>query len=165
MIFETNRLRVRKLHLKDLEGFHKMQSNPKAMQYADGQVKSLELHVIEIKELISKYTLANNVFWIYAIVQKSNDAFIGTVALVKEGTEDEIGYRFLEEYWNQGFGFEVCDGLISYCRKQGLNKLIAFSIDKNKASVKILEKLNFKAIQQLIAEELQLPETKYELYL
>jgi [ribosomal protein S5]-alanine N-acetyltransferase len=55
--------------------------------------------------------------------------------------------------------------LISYCRKQGLTKLIAFSIDKNKASVKILEKLNFKAIQQLIAEELQLPETKYELYL
>ena len=165
MIFETNRLQVRKLKLSDLEQFHRMQSNPLVMRYTTGGVKNRQEHQEELKALIYKYQNSTNDFWIYAIDLKRDDTFIGTVALVKDGLDDEIGYRFLEEYWRKGYGFEVCEGLILYCRNIGLNKLTAYAVDKNIASRRILEKLDFKISKKQIAEDLKLPETKYELKL
>jgi ribosomal-protein-alanine N-acetyltransferase len=165
MIFETNRLLVRKLKKNDLKAFHKMQSNLLVMQYATGITKSIEAHALELDDLISKYNLVDNSFWIYAIVRKSDAVFIGTVALIKNGDADEIGYRFLQEYWGNGFGTEVCKGIIEYCRKNKFIKLIAYAVDANIASNKILQKLDFKFVKKQIAEDLQLPETKYQLYL
>tara|TARA_R110002126_G_scaffold112105_1_gene250149 strand:+ start:11254 stop:11751 length:498 start_codon:yes stop_codon:yes gene_type:complete len=165
MIFETQRLIVRKLILSDLNAFHEMQSNPKVMQFADGEVKSLTAHQKEIKALITKYSLPNNDFWIYAIVRKSDNQFIGTLALVKDHKDDEIGYRFLEKYWGKGYGFEICEASISYCKTIGIKKLVGYVVDENVASVKILDKLNFKVIKKFISNDIQLPETKYELEL
>ena len=165
MIFETERLIVRKLIDVDLTPFHKMQSNPKVMQYATGNVKSLEAHKIELRELIEKYDQANNDFWIYAIICKEDHKFIGTVALVKDGDDDEIGYRFLEKYWNRGYATEVCGGLIAYCKSIGMRKLIGSVVNENVASAKILERFNFKKVKQFISDDIQLPETKYELEL
>lgn len=165
MIFETERLIVRKLIIEDLQAFHEMQSNSKVMQYATGEVKSLEAHKSELNDLISKYTLPNNDFWIYAIERKVDTRFLGTLALVKDGKEDEIGYRFLEKYWSRGYATEICGGLILYCKSIGLQKIIGCVVDENIASAKILERYSFKRVNQFISEDIQLPETKYELYL
>ncbi|CAL2081868.1 GNAT family N-acetyltransferase [Tenacibaculum sp. 190524A02b] len=165
VIFETERLIVRKLILEDLDGFHEMQSNPKVMQYADGEVKSYLEHKSELISLIDKYTIPDNDFWIYAIVRKSDVTFVGTVALVKDGTDDEIGYRFLETYWGNGYATEICKGLISYCKSIGMKKLIGYVVDKNIASAKILERYNFTLVKRFVSEDIGLPESKYELIL
>lgn len=165
MIFETQRLIVRKLALRDLNPFHEMQSNPKVMQFADGEVKSLAEHKKEINELINSYEKPNNDFKVFAIERKSDSCFIGTLALVKDNNDDEIGYRFLEKYWRNGYGFEICKATITYCRQIGIKKLIGYVVDKNIASAKILEKLNFKVVQKFVSDDLQLPETKYQLEL
>lgn len=165
VIFETERLIVRKLILEDLDGFHEMQSNPKVMQYADGEVKSYSEHKSELISLINKYTIPDNDFWIYAIVRKSDATFVGTVALVKDGTDDEIGYRFLEKYWGNGFATEICKELISYCKSIGMKKLIGYVVDKNIASAKILERYNFTLVKRFVSEDIGLPESKYELIL
>ncbi|WP_439127362.1 GNAT family N-acetyltransferase [Polaribacter sp.] len=102
---------------------------------------------------------------IFAIERKSDKQILGTLALVKDGKDDEIGYRFLEKYWGQGYGFEVCEAVIKYCKKLGIRKIVAFVADENKASSKILEKLNFKAAHKTIIKDIKLPETKYELEL
>lgn len=165
MIFETERLIVRKLILLDLQPFHEMQSNPKVMQYADGDVKSLQAHETELKGLIDKYDITDNNFWIYAIERKKDAVFVGTVALVKDTEEDEIGYRFLEQYWGKGYATEICKGLIVYCKKIGLKKIIGFVVDKNVASAKILKKFKFTQVKKFISKDIGLPETKYELIL
>lgn len=164
MIFETERLIVRKLVREDLPAFHKLQSNPKVMQYADGEVQSFERHSHELDDLIHKYNLPNNDFWIYAVERKANACFAGTVALVKDKCDDEIGYRFLEEYWGRGFATEICEGLIAYCKTIDIEKLIGYVIDINSASVKILERFHFKLIEKRVLET-QLIELKYELHL
>ncbi|PQJ78187.1 GNAT family N-acetyltransferase [Polaribacter porphyrae] len=164
MIFETERLQVRKLILKDLLPFHKMQSNPKVMQFADGEIKTLQGHEKELKLLVEKYQKKNNDFWIYAIERKQDKEFIGTVALVKDDNDDEIGYRFLEKYWGNDYGFEICKGLINYCKKMGFSKIVGYVVDKNIASAKILEKLNFIKVDSFINDEHQ-QETKYILKL
>ena len=165
MIFKTERLNVRKLALSDLNSFHEMQSNPNVMQFADGEVKTFEEDSQELLYLIKKYTLVNNDFWIYAIERKLDSKFIGTLALVKDVIDDEIGYRFLEKYWNYGYGFEICEATVAYCKKIGIKKLVGYVVDDNVASVKILERLNFKVVKKFISDDIQLPETKYELKL
>jgi len=165
MIFETERLLIRKLNIEDLEPFHLLESNPNVLKYATGKVKSLKENKTELLDLIDRYDKTYNDFWIYAIERKSDKKFIGTLALVKDGIDDEIGYRFLEKYWGNGYGFEICEGTIAYCKKLKFNKLVGYVVDENIASKSILEKLNFKIVKKFISEDLKLPETKYELYL
>lgn len=162
MIFETERLLVRKLIIDDLEDFHKMESNPNVLKFADGEVKTFAENKLELLSLIDKYDIVNNDFWIYAIVNKSNNKFIGTIAFVKDEKDDEIGYRFLEEYWGNGFGFEICEGMVCHAKKNGLKKLVAYAFDENFATLKILKKNNFKVVHHFISDE-KVNETKFEL--
>ena len=165
MIFETERLLIRKLKSSDLNEFHKLESNPNVLKYADGEVKSYLENEKELKGLIAKYTQRGNDFWIYAIERKFDSQFVGTLALVKDNLDDEIGYRFLEKYWGNGYGFEVCKATIVYCKQLGLKKIVGYVVDKNIASAKILEKLNFKVVKKFVSDDIHLPETKYELEL
>jgi len=166
MIFETERLLVRKLKETDIKGYFELQSNPKVLQYATGEVESYEKIQENLLFVISKYNVINNDFWIYAVERKLDNEFLGTVALVKdEDNEDEIGFRFLEKFWNKGYGFEVCQGLITYAKQIGISKLIANVVDVNVGSAKIVERLNFTFVKEFISEDIKLPETKYELVL
>ncbi|TCI90682.1 GNAT family N-acetyltransferase [Tenacibaculum sp. M341] len=166
MIFETNRLIVRKLTLEDLQPFFELESNPEVLQYATGEVKTLEECEAELKELIHKYDKKGNDFWIYAIERKSDNQFIGTLAFVKdENRDDEIGYRFIQRYWGNGYATEVCESLIPYCKSIGMKKLIGCVVDKNVASAKILERFNFTKEKSFVSDDIGLPETKYVLYL
>ncbi len=164
MIFETERLIVRRLILDDLNEFHRLESNPNVLKYAEGNVKTRHQNKEELQDLINKYDVLNNDFWIYAIENKQNHKFIGTVALVKDNLDDEIGYRFLEQYWGNGYGLEICQGLISYCKEIGLKKIIGYVVDANVASSKILKKCGFKIVDTFFNANQQ-QETKYILYL
>ncbi len=166
IIFETKRLLVRKLIMSDINPFNTMQSNPKVMQYVTGEIKSLEAHQEELKQLIQFYDKEGNNFWIYAIERKSDKEFIGTCAFIKDDKgDDELGYRFLENYWRLGYGYEICTGIVNYSQSVGIPKLIGYVVDVNIASAKILEKCNFKVVDKGIEPHLNLPETKYELML
>jgi ribosomal-protein-alanine N-acetyltransferase len=107
--------------------------------------------------------VVDNNFWIYGIINKSDNQFIGTVAVVKDpNNDDEIGYHFLENYWSLGYGFEICKGLISDCQKIGMKKIIAYVVGENKASVKIVENNNFKILKRFISDDLQVMIFNYQ---
>lgn len=165
MIFETERLLIRKLVLEDLNPFHELESNPNVLKYATGEVKSFDENKKELLGLIAKYDIPLNDFWIYAIVNKADDNFIGTLAFVKDNLDDEIGYRILEKYWGFGYGLEACKGIVNYCKNLHFKKIVAYVVDENIASKKILENLNFNVVYNKINKECNLPETKFELYL
>lgn len=166
VIFETETLIVRKLLVSDLDPYHEMQSNPKVMQYVTGEVQTKEEHLTELKGCIDLYAKKDNDFWIYAIDRKSDGAFVGTLALIKdEAGDDEIGYRFLEKYWGMGYGYDLCKGTIDYCRTIKMPKLMGYVFDANIASAKILEKCGFQLIGHSVDPETQWPETIYELTL
>lgn len=112
-IFETNQFLVRQLLMSNLNSFHEMQSNPLVMQYVTGITKPFSEYEKELANLIEKYESSKKDFYIYAIERKFDAVFVVAVALVKDpNNEDELGYRFLQKYWNLGYGFEICTGLI-----------------------------------------------------
>lgn len=144
MIFETQRLLVRKLTPLDLEPFHEMQSDAKVMEFVDGEPKSISEHKEELESLRKQYSKNKSEFLVYAVVQKLDNKFIGTVALVKDNhNENEIGYRLLRDYWNQGFGAELVQGLVKFCKSIKIDSLVAYVAPKNIFSKRILEKSGF----------------------
>ncbi|AUC84503.1 N-acetyltransferase [Polaribacter sp. ALD11] len=165
MIFETERLLIRKLNSDDLQEFHVLENNPEVLKYATGTVKNFEENSKELKYLISLYIKPKNDFWIYAIERKQGAKFIGTLALVKDNIDDEIGYRFVEECWGKGYGYEVCEGLLYYSKQLKIKKLVAYVVLENKASVKILERLKFKRVKYFRDKDVSLSEIKYQIIL
>ena len=165
IIFETERLTVRHLKSSDLAVFHKMQSNVEVLKYVTPKVLDFEGNKQELLQLIDRYSLPNNDFQIYAIERKTDEQFLGSVALVVTDGEDEIGYRLLPEYWGFGYATEVAKGLLNYCLQIGKDRIVAYVAYENEASIKIIEKLGFEYIEDNFAEDLQLLERKYELKL
>ncbi len=161
VIYETERLLVRKLVMDDLEPFHEMQGNANVMRFVKPRVMSYEENKSDLIRLISLYNTPKNDFFIYAIERKTDKEFIGSVALVKDESDDEIGYRFLEKYWGLGYGGEIVKGLVDYCRASDFKKLVAYVAVENVASRKIIEKLGFQFIEDTMCKELQIPEKKY----
>jgi len=164
-IYETERLRVRKLVMGDLISFDKMQGNINVMRFVKPVILNYEENKADLIRLIDLYTKPDNDFFIYAIERKYDAAFIGSVALLKNGSDDEIGYRFLEKYWRMGYGGEVVKGLIDYCKQNNFKKLIAYVSIENCASEKIIKKVGFQFIEDTLCEELQILEKKYRLEL
>ena len=165
-IFDTERLRVRKLVFEDLEPFHEMHKNINVMRYVRGRSMTLDEDKKDLKELIQKYDIANNDFWIYAIERKSDLNFIGTIAFVKDNNgHNEIGYRFLEKYWKNGYGTEIVRGMVLYCKEMGLRSLMAYVAYENIASDKIIKKAGFTYLEDSFCEEAKVKERKYTLEL
>jgi RimJ/RimL family protein N-acetyltransferase len=54
---------------------------------------------------------------------------------------------------------------LRFYREKDIQKIVASVVDLNSASANILKRLGFKQVKKIINEEMQLPETKYELYL
>ena len=147
MFFETDRLFTRELALEDISVFNEMQKNINVMKYIIGRAKTEEENIRELQKIINSYKNLNSDFLVMAVVRKSDNQFIGTCAIVKnEDDEHEIGYRFLQKYWGNGFGKEILEGLIEYSLTyMNLGKIVAYVYAVNGASVKILDnsQMNF----------------------
>jgi len=142
MIFQTARLLARPLRPDDIAAFHEMQGNPNVMRYTTKHAHSLAENSAELLRLIDKYAEPGNTFWVWAVERKNDGAFVGTCALiVNEDAEHEIGFRFLEKYWGQGYGTEVVNGLVDYAMSlPEVQGLVAYVFSANTGSVKVLER-------------------------
>ena len=161
MIFETKRLRVRKLKFSDIEAFHKMQSDIEVMRYVTGKAATYDESVEKLKSWIDIYTIKISE-WPFAVELKESNEFIGICGIIEE---NEIGFRFLKENWGLGYGTEILDGIIRYSRNLGLKNLKAEVIIENERSYKILKRAGFMITRKRVCKEIQLPEYLMELKL
>jgi ribosomal-protein-alanine N-acetyltransferase len=166
-IFSTPRLLVRELQTSDLLKFHELQGNKNVMQYASISGKGMNEAESEadLLSVIEKYTLPNNVLWVWAIIRKSNQDFVGTCALVHEGNAIyEIGYRLLESEWGNGFGKEVTNGLVDFAIDNWNSKRLIAVVDKrNIGSIKILEQSKLSLIREFWNTETETQDLEFRL--
>ncbi|PHN04220.1 GNAT family N-acetyltransferase [Flavilitoribacter nigricans] len=165
MIFETERLIIRELDPADIEAFHDMQGNPRVMRHVGGKAMSLEENQTDLKEVIDAYSKPDNDFWVWAVIRKTDHEFLGTCALiVNDEQENEIGFRFREKYWGNGYGQEVTVALLRY-GLQALAKvsIVAYVDKENTASVKILER-NMDFVKEFFNDAENCVDRKYVLH-
>ena len=142
MIFETERLEVKKLSLDDLDDFYKLHRDPSVMEKIPAPVLNLEESKDKLVALVNAYEVEGHRLRIWGAFIKNTQHFCGLCASIGMSDQSrDIGYRILKEYWGLGFGTELTAGLIRYLRTDSSIRFLTASVDKNNsASIKILDK-------------------------
>jgi len=147
-IVETDRLLLREFELGDAENFYKLNLNPNVTKYT-GNIAFKDIN--EAKYFLENYSdYQKNGFGRWAVINKSNQEFLGWCGLKYDEDLDEtdIGFRFFEHFWDQGFATESARACINYGFKElGLKTIIGRAMKENSASIKVLEKIGLQYIK------------------
>lgn len=145
IIIETERLILREWIVNDAADLFRLNSNPNVLKYTgDNAFKNIQ----EAEQLIlnyeqySKYGLGR---WI--VERKSDQQFLGWCGLrfQEDKNETDIGFRFLEEYWNFGYAIESASAVIHYGQSvMNIKRIVARCKKENTSSAKVLEKIGMK---------------------
>lgn len=144
-ILETQRLILRELNPNDAENFYKLNLNPNVIKYTGN---SAFKDINEAKDFLENYPdYKINGFGRWAVIEKSNNEFLGWCGLKYDKNLDEpdIGFRFFEEHWNKGFATESAKACINFgFEKLHLQTIVGRAMTENIASIKVLEKIGLR---------------------
>lgn len=149
---ETERLLMRELQPTDNVGMFELDSNPEVHRYlGNDPVKSIEECDEAIKSIRQQYL--DNGIGRWAVLLKETNKFIGWSGLKLErnvnGHETfyDLGYRFIQKHWGQGYGYESAKAFIDFgFNEMNLKVINAWADADNLGSRKILEKVGMKFI-------------------
>jgi RimJ/RimL family protein N-acetyltransferase len=148
-ILETKRLLLREINKDDFQALFQMNSDPIIMKYVgDGSTRNSEQMAKELEMLISHY-IRKPGLGIWATILKDSNTFVGASGLVyyNNTSEIEIGYRFLSQYWNNGYATEASLGLLKYgFENLHLRKIVSSAHPDNSASRRVMEKIGMQYI-------------------
>ena len=88
----------------------------------------------------------------WAVIQKSTNSFVGWCGLKHHTNHNytDLGFRFFERYWNQGFATETAIAVIEYAfRTLLLPKLVARVEVGNSPSIRVLTKIGFEKNEEI----------------
>ncbi|WP_250465065.1 GNAT family N-acetyltransferase [Microbulbifer litoralis] len=146
MIFQTNRLIVRRLALEDADSLSEIFSDPQVMHFSVRGVldkNGIEQH---IDENVQEYGKSHFCRW--AIIERLSSKLIGVCGLSKDTVDlsdiVHLNYRFSKNNWGRGFATEVVSALVEHSASIGLNRIHALIEPANLASVRVVEKAGFK---------------------
>jgi|GEM_PF-2316821 len=141
-VFETDRLSVRPLTDADLLGYTEMQSDPEVMHYTLSNAMDASACRTDLTHVMQQYDMPGNALRILAVTRKSDHHWMGTCILSeKEPGVLEAGYRLRREFWQQGYGTEVFEGLLHHAFVvMKSDRVVAETDIRNTASRKIIEK-------------------------
>lgn len=142
----TNRLLLRKVTLEDAPFFLRLLNDPSWIEFiGDRNVQTIE----DAKEIINnKYLVSykENGYGSYLVVEKSTQKPIGLCGLYKRIDLEfpDIGFAFLHKSQGKGYGFESSKVVLSHALNDlSFKKILAFTLQDNLASIRLLEKLGF----------------------
>jgi len=140
---ETARLRLRLFTHDDLQVMYTLSTDPDVIRYADTPARDME----EVRQRLEQGPLADYRKYGYgrfAVELKETGKVIGFCGIkyLPEIDLQEVGYRYLKEYWGRGIGTEAAEACVGFARDDlKIKKLIALIIPENIASVRVVEKL------------------------
>jgi ribosomal-protein-alanine N-acetyltransferase len=165
IILETERLKLEMIGEKHFENLFKLLSNEKVHKYFPKALNEIESKEFYMK-IQSRYETDGYCFW--AVVRKSDNEFLGICGILNQNidgqVESEIGYRFLDSFWCNGYGTEAAKGCIDYAKNK-LSKKSVISLIRpvNTPSIRVAEKNRFQFEKETIFHEL--PHRVYRLKL
>lgn len=150
MIFETERCIVNPICCDDKRDLISMCGDINVWEYLGGANTAVaQRRKIENHEKLPPEQLENQ--WI--IRNKADNTFMGYLSLNThhDGDDIELSYMLLSKYWGSGYASEVAGEFIRYAfNERKLNRLVAETQSANIASCKLLEKLGFHKLKELI---------------
>ena len=151
-VIDTGRLVLRRFTLGDLDAFYELCSRSEIIRYAQAAPLASREAALEFMEAAPFRDYATHGYGRFACIWKATGAVIGFsgIKYVPEIEENELGYRFLPEFWGLGLATEAGRASIDFARSDlGLKRLVAMVHPDNAASARVLAKLGFAIERQL----------------
>ncbi len=142
IILESEHLYLRFLREEDRQAlFENINHDEEVLTYyVDTYAKDPE--DIPIEKVISNFR--EKQMYIFAIVLKENDEFIGTILQCNKPdrvfNSVEVGYAIGRKHWNKGYVTEAMKLMIGLLFDSGVHKVRACHIVGNEASGRVMEK-------------------------
>ncbi|MDO6742950.1 GNAT family N-acetyltransferase [Tenacibaculum soleae] len=158
MILESERLIIKEAKVNEASFYFELFNDPDCIEFiGDKKLKSVEETRIYLKDILFKNSKLGGLGFFTVTLKKTNKP-IGTSTALQRDKLDfiDIGYGFLPEGRGKGYATEATKLIIEYVRaKFKQEKVLAFTMPKNKASQKLLKKIGFKfiGIQQVFENE------------
>lgn len=145
VIVKTARLELRAFSLSDSEGFYLLNNDPVVIKYTgDEAFKDVE----EAREFIRKYDHYEKWgFGRWSVYHIDTGAYLGFCGLKysPEKQEVDLGFRFMQKYWNRGFATEAAQAALKVgFEKYGIKKMVGRAMMDNLASHRVLQKLGME---------------------
>ena len=162
---ETERLSLRRFTLEDVPALYELGSRPEIIRYVGNRPIASLAAAREnlIANPLRDYAVHG--FGRLACVWKASGAVIGFCGVkhLDEFGENELGYRFLPEYWGRGLATEAGRAVIGHARSVlGLRRLVSLIHPDNHASKNVARKCGFRHEKNVV--ESSDPGVSLELY-
>jgi RimJ/RimL family protein N-acetyltransferase len=146
MVMQTERLKLRRMRVGDLQNLLGILSDEVAMTFYPSTYSEEETRKW-IQRNLDRYERYGFGLWI--VERKETGEFLGQCGLVVqqvEGVEEiEIGYLFLRKWWRHGFATEAACACRDYgFHTLGFERLISIIDPENIASRRVAEKVGMK---------------------
>jgi [ribosomal protein S5]-alanine N-acetyltransferase len=143
VVFETERLIVRRYTKDDLEHLYRLNADEEVMRYIR-PVMSLEEATDFLQknlELYATFPLLGR----WATFDRQGK-FVGSFAVIHipGSTDIQLGYALLKEHWGKGYATELTAKGIQYAIDNGIDPLYAVTEDVNVSSQNVLLKNSFR---------------------
>lgn len=146
-VIETERCILREMMLEDLDALYELYRGGNITRYIDNLFEDRKKEEEYTKAYIrDMYRFYGYGMWI--AIERSTGKIIGRAGLSNRDLHGkpslEIGYMIGEEFQNQGYATELCQGILQYAKEGTEFEEINCLIQKeNKISIHLAEKLGF----------------------
>ncbi len=141
---ETDRLLLRKFRMSDLEAHYRhITSDPEVAKAMLWQANPDPAHAETVlRRILSSCDTPNRYRW--AIVRKEDDAFLGTVSLLRlDEAERSCSFAYMlgKAFWNRGYMTEALKAVLAFAFTQiGVDRVEADHFADNPASGTVMAK-------------------------
>jgi len=149
--FQTDRLIIRDILTEDMDFLLEIYRRKENMKFiSDGRYDwTKEQLAVKYEKYNENYVSG---FGVFTVCLKDIHTVIGEAGLFDsfgDTNKLELGYILDAAYWGQGFGKEICHGLIQYCfNTLMISTVISRMYAANERSVKLSEKCGMKRVNE-----------------
>ena len=152
MLLQTQRLRIRHFRKDDLPSLFPICSDADVMKFISSpwSEEQTAAYIAEMIELSATNGLGR-----YAVELKDTSELIGFCGYRPEANDIDLGYRYAKHVWGQGIGLEAAIAVRDYGKNElQVENVVATAAIANRASVKILDSLQFTYRQEILYDDL-----------
>lgn len=149
MSLDTERLLLKPRTLADLDACLAMDQDPEVTQYIPGPWDGSAEHIAFTRSRITLQVPEHCGYW--SVFAKANpEQFLGWLSFIPRdgvGPELELGWRLNRASWGQGYATEAAHSVATHAfETAGAQRLVADIHVHNAASMRVAEKLGFRAL-------------------
>ena len=145
----TERLLLRRLRLEDYEDYCEILMKREVTKWLGSGKDNTRENIKAVMNRFEKLWEENS-YGVWGVLIKENNELIGHCGFlpIANSTDIELLYAFSPKIWGHGYATEAAKASVDYAKNiYKWNSIVALAYHDNKSSVKVLNKLGFRYIE------------------